>query len=99
MNDFGKDLGLQIGDVLLEWNGSPISLESYEEAFEQYYANTHVGQKVLVKVRREVKGKTKEVKLKAKAIKVQSSKKHVLEEVENPSPEQQKIKAIWLSNT
>ena len=99
MNAFGKDLGLKVGDVLVEWNGNPITLENYGEIFEEYYSTTEKGQKVFVKVRREVKGKTKEVKLKAKAIKVKSSQKHALELIENPSSEQEKIKAKWLGRT
>ncbi len=96
MNAFGKDLGFKVGDVLLEWNSRPITLENYGEIFEAFYNTTEAGQKVFVKVRREVKGKIKEVKLKAKAIKVKSSQKHALAELENPSPEQQKIRTFWL---
>lgn len=96
MNDFGKDLGLKEGDILLEWNGSEVSIESFQNIIQSFYNNTEAGDKITVLVRREVKGKTKEVKLKAKARKVKSSQRHQLEVIENPSPEQQKIKAFWL---
>ena len=98
MNDFGKDLGLKVGDVLVEWNGIPINLENYSEIFETYYATTETGQKVYVKVRREVNGKPKEMKLKAKAIKVKSSQKHSIQLFEKLSVEQQRIKAKWLGH-
>ncbi|MEP0987284.1 peptidase M61 [Ekhidna sp.] len=96
MNDFGKDLGFEVGDVLLEWNGNTIDLETFSQTIQSFYNETNEGDKVTVLVRREVKGKTKEVKLKAKAKKVKSSQKHALEVIENPSPEQQKIMSFWL---
>lgn len=97
MNEFGKDLGFQVGDVLLEWNGTKIDLETFSQTIQSFYNETNAGDKVTVLVRREVKGKTKEVKLKAKAKKVKSSQKHSLELIETPTPEQQKIMSLWLN--
>lgn len=99
LNDFGKDLDLREGDVLLEWAGKEITVETFSDALQSYYSETEAGDKVTVIVRREVKGKMKEVKLKAKAKKVKSSQKHMLAEIENLSPEQQKIKALWLGKS
>ena len=96
MNAFGKDLDLQVGDVLLEWNGEKITLETFSDVMQSYYSEIEEGDKVTVLVRREVKGKTKEVKLKAKSMLVKSSQRHQLEIIENPSPEQQKVRAFWL---
>ena len=99
LNDFGKDLDLRDGDILLAWNGKEITLETFSDVLDSYYRETEAGDKVTVMVRREVKGKTKEVKLKAKAKKVKSSQKHMLTEIENLSSEQQKIKALWLGKS
>lgn len=99
MNDFGKDLGLKEGDILLEWNDNEVTIQSFQNIIQSFYSETEAGDKITVLVRREVKGKPKEVKLKAKARKVKSSQKHLLEVIENPSPEQQKIKAIWLGES
>ncbi len=96
MNVFGKDLGLKVGDVLLEWNGSPMTLETYSSVVQNFYDETEENDKVEVLVRREVKGKEKEKKLKAKAMLVKSSQKHELEVMENPTSEQQKIRSLWL---
>lgn len=96
MNDFGKDLGLKAGDILVSWNGNSISVETFSDVIQSYYSETEAGDKVTVIVKREVKGKTKEVKLKAKAKKVKSSQKHVLTEMENPSPDQKAVRAYWL---
>ncbi|MEO9869497.1 M61 family metallopeptidase [Ekhidna sp.] len=97
MNDFGKDLDLQQGDVFVEWNGSAVTIETFSDVIQSYYSEAEEGDKVTVIVKREVKGKTKEVKLKAKAQKVESSQKHSLVVIDNPSVDQQKIKSLWLS--
>ncbi len=99
MNDFGKDLGLEEGDILVSWNGMEVTVETFSDVLQSYYSEVEVGDKVTVIVKREVKGKTKETKLKAKAKQVKSSQKHLLEEMENPSPAQQKVKAIWLGKS
>ncbi|MEM0940943.1 MAG: peptidase M61 [Bacteroidota bacterium] len=97
MNAFGKNLGLEVGDVLLEWNGNPLKLETFSTIVEDFYNNTREKDKVEVLVRRNVKGKIKKKKLKAKATMVKSSQKHELEAIENPSLEQQRIKSFWLN--
>lgn len=96
LDDFGKDLGFKVDDVLLEWNGYDVSIDSFSGVLQLFYEEVEVGDKVTVLVRREVKGKTKEVKLKAKAVEVPSSFRHSLEVMENPTPEQQKIRDKWL---
>ncbi|GAB4228775.1 MAG: peptidase M61 [Ekhidna sp.] len=96
LNAFGKDLGFKVGDVLLDWNGVEVTVETFADAIQQFYDETEAGEKVTVTVRRTAKGKTREVKLKAKAAKVKSSDKHVIEIMDNPSPEQQKIRKFWL---
>lgn len=96
LNDFGKDLGLKKGDVLVSWNGKKISAENYNEVFNSYYDETNEGDKVSVVVRREVKGKTKEVKLKAKAMLVKSTQKHEIKIMEDPSDEQMRLRTLWL---
>ncbi len=96
LNDFGKALGYQKDDVLLSWNGHPVNLETVNFVFEDHYANTEANDKIKVVVRRIVDGKEKEVKLKSKAVLVESTAKHVLEINENPSKEQMEIRDIWL---
>jgi len=97
MNAFGKDLGLKEDDVLLEWNEKPLTLETFASTVQEFYDTTAEGDKVTVTVKREVKGKQKEKKLKAKAMLVQSSQKHALQILENPSEEQLTLRNQWLS--
>jgi len=96
MDDFGKDLGFKVGDVLRAWNGREITLQSFQSVIQSHYDNTQPGDKITVVVEREVKGKTKEVNLKAKARQVKSSQKHLLQEIEDITPEQEKVRRIWM---
>lgn len=98
MNDFGKDLGLEEGDILVTWNNSPVTLEEFSNIIQKFYNETEVGDKVTVIVKREINGTVKEKKLKAKARTVKSSQKHELEVVDNPSDEQLKIRSLWLES-
>lgn len=98
MNAFGYELGLKNDDVLVSWDGSPVSLETYAQVFENYYTYAQEGEKIKVVVRRKVKGKEKEVKLKAKAMVVKSPQKHSLKVDEDASSEQLELREIWLGS-
>lgn len=97
INEFGKALDYREGDILVSWNGQKVTLENINQVFEDYYYNTELNTKVKVVVKREVKGKMKKVKLKAMAVLVKSTDRHVLTVNENPSEEQLKIRKSWLS--
>ncbi|MEM9339393.1 MAG: peptidase M61 [Bacteroidota bacterium] len=97
LNEFGKALGYQQNDVLISWNGQDVTIETVNAVFEEHYANTTADDKIKVVVRREVNGKEKNIKLKAKAVLVESSAKHLLEVNETATKEQLKIRHIWLS--
>lgn len=98
LNDFGKDMGYEKGDVLVSWNKEPVTIQTVNSIFEKHYTETKKNAKVKVVVRREVDGETKEVKLKAKAVLVASADKHVIEIEENPTTDQAKVRAFWLSS-
>jgi len=97
MNDFGKELGLKKGDILLEWNEKPMTLETFSSVIQEFYSNTSKNDKVTVKVKRSYKGRSKVKKLKAKALLVASSQKHELSVMENLSEKQKRIRDIWLN--
>lgn len=92
INDFGKDMGYQKGDILVEWNGHPVNLENVNKVLEDYYTNTKEKDKVTAMVMREGKKK----KLKAKAVLVESIQPRELSVMENITPDQQKIREAWL---
>lgn len=97
LNDFGKDMDYQQGDVLVSWNGEDVTLQTVNSIFEKHYSETKKNAKIKVVVKRDVEGEIKEVKLKAKAVLVESSDKHLIEVNENPTPEQTKVRDFWLS--
>lgn len=97
LNSFGKSLGFKKDDIILKWNGEEMTPNTFGQIIQDFYTNTEKGDKVVVIVKREVKGKIKEVKLKAKAQLVKSSQKHGMELVENPSDEQKAIRKVWLT--
>lgn len=97
MNDFGKAMGYEEGDVLKSINGEEISLATIERVLGSYGEGMEAGDKVKVEVYREVKGKRKRLKLKAKAVKTTRSEKHFLKFEENPSEDQQNLRDSWLN--
>ena len=96
MNAFGDDMGYKEGDILLELQGTPVILEDARKILTEYTENTEAGDKVTVIVGREVKGKLKQVKLKAKAQTVQSSRNDVLEFDPDATEQQLKLRKAWL---
>ncbi len=97
LNSFGKSLGFKKDDIILKWNGEEMTPNTFGQIIQDFYTNTEKGDKVVVIVKRVVKGKIKEVKLKAKAQLVKSSQKHGMELAENPSDEQKAIRKVWLT--
>ncbi len=98
MDDFGKALGFEVGDELLTWNGKELSLDNIQDVLNEYKKTAQPGDKVKVEVNREVKpGKKKTVRLKAKAIEIERTRRNVFEVMDNPSEEQVKIRKAWLN--
>ncbi len=97
MNDFGKAMGYEEGDVFKSITGEEVSLATIQRILENYGQGMEEGDKVKVEVYREVKGKRKRLKLKAKAVKTTRTQNHFLEFDEAPSPDQKKLRDSWLS--
>lgn len=98
LNEFGEAMGYQEGDIFVSWNGEDVTLQSINAILEDHYSNTKKNAKVKVVIKREVDGEMKEIKLKAKAIHVKSSDKHVIEPVAELTEDQKKIRAAWLGD-
>jgi predicted metalloprotease with PDZ domain len=97
VNDFGKEMGYQKGDVPVSINGKAITLASIDQVLNDYFATVKEGDKITVKVKRAENGKWKTKKLKGKMRKVTVPKKHILTPMENPSPEQLKLRKAWIN--
>ncbi len=96
MNEFGKALGYKEGDVLLKLQGTPVTLVDARKILTDFHDNTKPGEKVTVLVAREVKGKVKEKKLKAKAQTVTTTRNDVLEFNPDATEDQLRLRKVWL---
>ncbi len=99
LDSFGQDLGFKEGDQLVEWNGSEVTIENLRDILDAYRAETEVGDKVIVKVLREKKGKEKVVKLKGKAIMTTRTSTDVLvaADISELTPEQKAFRKAWIN--
>jgi len=96
LNEFGKSMDFQKDDVLVSLNGENIDLRSARKIFDTYAKETKSGDKVKLVVRRDVKGKAKDKKLKGKAVTVPAIEKYVLEFDKNATENQMKVRKAWL---
>ena len=97
MNEFGKQMGYQNGDVLLAVNGQPISLIVFQQMLDKLNEEAVTGQPLTITVRRKVDGETKEVDLTAPILKLPVIGRNVLVEKEDATPQQIKLRNAWLS--
>jgi predicted metalloprotease with PDZ domain len=97
MNEFGVKLGYKNNDELISLNGEEFTPDNYQELIDKYKTETKEGDKIFIVVARTEKGKTKNITLKAKAFKVESSKKVLMEFDENATEKQLKLRTQWLS--
>lgn len=97
MNEFGKEMGYQEGDILVSLNKQEISLVTVQRVLEEFSNTTAPGDKVVMVVKREVKpGKVKKKKLKARATTIKKTLKHHLEFMKNTTAEQNRMLEAWI---
>ncbi|MBI3512433.1 MAG: peptidase M61 [Bacteroidetes bacterium] len=97
VNDFGREMKFQKGDVLLSFNGKKVTGENISEVMDHYRAGMKEGDKIKFVVKRNVNGKTETVKLKGTLRTVQVSKKYVLTPYDHPTDQQLKIRKAWIN--
>lgn len=99
LDAFGKALGFQEGDELIEFDGKEVTLNTIADVIESFYKNTEEGDVVKVLVARpNKKGDFKNKKLKAKAVLGLVSEYHVMEVMEEGLTEEQiKMRKAWIN--
>ncbi len=97
MNDFGVEMGYKHGDILISVNGEEIYLDNAADVFESFQNNIKTDKKVKVEVLREINGELKIIKLKAKAIQVETTEKHKIEFTKNPTDDAMELRNKWLN--
>ena len=100
INEFAKNLGYQIGDEIVKFDGIEIDIENFDEVFGSFKDNHQAGDKIrAVVLRKDDKGKTKKVKLQAKAIEVKVEINRSLEFIYNLNDNQKKLRKAWIGNS
>lgn len=99
LDEFGSGLGLQVGDELLSFAGMEINLDNYVSVIETYRKNHKPGDLITVVVlRKDSKGKDREMKLKAKTVMRPYSSFHSLKLMPSPTAKQRLIRKAWINN-
>jgi predicted metalloprotease with PDZ domain len=97
MNDFGKSMGYQKGDIISAINGQTLTLENVQSVMELFEKTVKPGNKIKVDILRKINGKQKSIKLKAKAEMVKVDQDMDIVSIESPSPRQLKTRDTWLN--
>lgn len=92
MDEFGKAMGYKNGDELFSVNGQEIPGDGIQQYFDELFNNMKEGQKMDIVVIRKGEKET----LSAKMIMTDRMRTHTLTPMENPTPEQLKIRNAWL---
>lgn len=98
MNSFGKDLGIEKGDLLISVNKIDLTPDVFSEAIQQFKEEFEAGDKVtLVVERQNDKGEWKEVKLKGKAQEVERTISLRISYLPNPTEQQLNVRKMWIN--
>jgi len=93
MNDFGKAMGYEQGDVILALNDQEITLPTVRKILEEFVKTTKEGDQVKMKIKRG----DEELVLSAEAELVEGTDKHVLNFAEDITDEQKQVREAWLN--
>lgn len=97
MNAFGRAMGYQQGDLILQIQGQDVQPENAQQVLEAYAANTKEGDTVVLVVgRKNEAGEIEEIELSAPAQLVSSQGMYTLSLMEDPTFEQLKLRNQWL---
>lgn len=97
MNEFGKQMGYQKGDLLVSLQGHAVNPQNFSKQMELYNTKTKDKEQVEVKVLRKVDEDYKEVVLLAPAMLVTVPGQVSLKMDPNANPQQLKYRAVWIN--
>ncbi len=96
-NAFAKEMGYKEGDHLISINGASLTTGDPNATIDDWKAHTKAGDKVVMIVQREVKGKIKQVKLKGKAMEIDVEIPGQLTVSANATAEQIALRKAWVN--
>ncbi len=97
VNDFGRQMGFERGDILVSINGINVTRQNYSDVITQLKSSVTDGSKITVKIKRFENGKFKSKKLKGTLHPSVISKQFQLTPLKNPTPEQIKLRKAWIN--
>ncbi len=92
LNEFGKEIGFQEGDVIKTWNGEPLTLKNINGLLTDFMMNVKVGDPMNIVVQRE----KEEVTLNSAYRMVEIEQNHGFKILEDATPEQIALRKAWL---
>lgn len=96
-NAFAREMGYKEGDQLISINGKSLTTGDPNATIDNWKALTKPGDKVVILVEREVKGKIKQVKLKGKAMQIDVEIPGQLTVSSSATPEQIALRKAWVN--
>ncbi len=97
-NAFAKNMGFKEGDIIKSIQGQEMKLSNMRRLLSEIKDETKPGDKMVFEVSREIRGKVKTKKLKAKAMELEAMEKHNLSFSDNPSNEQKELLRKWIGD-
>ena len=95
---FGQKLGFKAKDILHMWNGQELTMQALNNVLGNYEQTAKEGDELTVVVKRpQEDGTYQDITLKTTLSKVKIMQKHIFKAMENPTPEQLKMRAAWLN--
>jgi predicted metalloprotease with PDZ domain len=97
LDDFGKSLGISVGDILTHLNKEELTTQKTQAILEKYHRETREGDKVEVMLLRpNKKGKLKKQKLRTTAKMTKLVPKNGFMIMDNATQEQKDLRKAWL---
>lgn len=98
LDEFGVEMDWQVGDELIEFNGTPVDLYTIGDVISDFYSSTELGDKIEVLIARpDDDGEFKEKKLKARAQTAMYTEHHIIQAIPEPTEEQIRMRKVWIN--
>lgn len=98
LDEVGKDMGYQEGDIIESVNGTELSMANVRQVFTQISEESKAGDKLKMVVIREKNGKEKRKKLKAKIKEIETRQSHAFRIDPEATDAQIQIRKAWAND-
>lgn len=100
LNEFGKSLGYQVGDILYAFNGAPLSPERFSKVVDSLKKVSKEGEPFEVSIgRKGTNGAIEPMTLKGKVTMVTTTERNKLELMPSPTKKQETVRRAWLTTS